>query len=176
MKRSKLARLTPRRSACGHKPARQLPKSAAAARIASAVISGWPEAPDWPLHSRVPAAGAGTAAVAGDWSNRVSQLSGLSCATAGISHANGNQRCRGKAKEWRKNCHEWTHDRLAQGRVRPAGAAMDIGYVTAALTSNPLQPDRDRCRSWTGNLLAVIRWTRLQECSNAGLLFACTTI
>jgi hypothetical protein len=27
----------------------QLPKSAAAARIASAVISGLPDAPDWPL-------------------------------------------------------------------------------------------------------------------------------
>ena len=49
---SNASRLTPRRSASGSKPATQLPKSAAAARMASAVISGWREAPDCPLHSR----------------------------------------------------------------------------------------------------------------------------
>src|SRR5579883_1769882 len=32
----------------------QLGKFAAAARIASACISGWPEAPDWPLQSSLP--------------------------------------------------------------------------------------------------------------------------
>ena len=32
----------------------QLPKFAAAARMASAVIRGWPELPGWPLHSGVP--------------------------------------------------------------------------------------------------------------------------
>ena len=36
-------------AASGHNPAMQLPKSAAAARMASAVISGLPDAPDWPL-------------------------------------------------------------------------------------------------------------------------------
>src|ERR1700730_16246695 len=42
------------RSASGHSPARQAWKFAAAARMASAVISGCPEAPDSPLHSGVP--------------------------------------------------------------------------------------------------------------------------
>ncbi len=58
---SKAARETPRRSASGHSPARQLPKLAAAARIASAVIVGWPDEPDSPLHSGAALAGAGTA-------------------------------------------------------------------------------------------------------------------
>ena len=44
----------------GPQSSMQLPKSAAAARMASADISGWPEAPGCPLHSRVPLAGAGT--------------------------------------------------------------------------------------------------------------------
>ena len=82
--------MTPRRAACGHRPARQSPNSAAAARMASAVISGWPDAPDWPLHSRAPAgaaAGAGTELAAGGWNNRVSQLSELSCARAGPAKA-----------------------------------------------------------------------------------------
>ena len=67
----------PRRSACGHNPSRQLPKSAAAARIAAADINGLPDAPDCPLHSRAPPAGGGTEGAAG-----VSQLSGLSCTEA----------------------------------------------------------------------------------------------
>ncbi len=50
VKRSKFARVMPRRAASGQRPAMQLPKSAAAARMASAVISGLPEAPDCPLH------------------------------------------------------------------------------------------------------------------------------
>ena len=50
VKRSKFARVMPRRSASVHRPAMQLPKSPAAARMASAVISGLPEAPDCPLH------------------------------------------------------------------------------------------------------------------------------
>ncbi len=54
---SKAARLTPRCAAKGHKLSIQLPKLAAAARIASAVISGCPDDPDSPLHS-----GAGVAA------------------------------------------------------------------------------------------------------------------
>src|SRR5262245_16784777 len=48
---SNAARVTPRRSAKGQRLARQPPKLAAAARIASAVIRGWPEEPDSPLHS-----------------------------------------------------------------------------------------------------------------------------
>src|ERR1700738_889799 len=39
-----------RRAASGHIEATQLSKSAAACRIALAVISGWPEAPSSPLH------------------------------------------------------------------------------------------------------------------------------
>src|ERR1700730_15387556 len=42
------------RSASAHSPSRQAWKFAAAARMASAVISGCPEAPDSPLHSGVP--------------------------------------------------------------------------------------------------------------------------
>ena len=49
VKCSKVACETPRRAASGHKRSMQLPKSAAAARIASAVISGLPDVPDWPL-------------------------------------------------------------------------------------------------------------------------------
>src|SRR6516165_1442466 len=41
----------PRRAASGHRPSRQVLKFAAAARIACAVISGWPELPDCPLQS-----------------------------------------------------------------------------------------------------------------------------
>src|SRR5262245_14505900 len=41
----------PRRAASGHSPSTQRWKFAAAARIASRVISGWPEAPASPLHS-----------------------------------------------------------------------------------------------------------------------------
>jgi len=48
--RSKVARETPRRPASRHNRSMQLLKSAAAARIASAVISALPEAPDCPLH------------------------------------------------------------------------------------------------------------------------------
>src|SRR5262249_42919330 len=48
---------TPRRSANGHSPSRQLRKPAAAARIASACMAGCPDAPDSPLHSVADAAG-----------------------------------------------------------------------------------------------------------------------
>ena len=48
----------PRRAAAGHRRSRQLRKFAAAARIASAVMRGSPEAPDWPLHSGALAGGA----------------------------------------------------------------------------------------------------------------------
>ncbi len=56
---SKAARETPRRSASGHSPSRQLRKLRAAARIASAVMVGWPDEPDSPLHSGAALAGAG---------------------------------------------------------------------------------------------------------------------
>src|SRR5262245_55186909 len=68
---SNVARDTPRRAASGHMPATQFGKLAAAVRIASAVISGWPEAPDSPLHSRVPEPAVGGAAVAVGWPNRL---------------------------------------------------------------------------------------------------------
>src|SRR3972149_1074213 len=61
---SKVARDTPRRAACGHWPAMQVEKLAAAARIASALMSGWPEVPASPLHSRA-LAGAAMLAAAG---------------------------------------------------------------------------------------------------------------
>src|SRR5262245_11159619 len=48
---SNTSRGTPRCSASGQSSARQPWKLAAAARIACAVISGWPDAPDSPLHS-----------------------------------------------------------------------------------------------------------------------------
>src|SRR6266478_3462230 len=51
---SNTARVTPRRSAAGHKVSRQALKLAAAVRMASAVISGCPEEPDSPLHSGAP--------------------------------------------------------------------------------------------------------------------------
>src|SRR5262245_19002843 len=66
---SKVACDTPRRAASGHIPAMQFLKLAAAARIASAVIRGWPEAPDSPLHSGVPDCDGGGGAVA--WPNRL---------------------------------------------------------------------------------------------------------
>src|ERR1700722_18863590 len=82
VKRSKLARLMPRRAASDHRPATQLSKSAAAARIASAVIDGSPDAPGCPLPAPTPPAGAGPDPVADGWNKRPSQLSGLSCACA----------------------------------------------------------------------------------------------
>ena len=51
---SKLSRDTPRRAASGHSPSTQAGKLAAAARIASRVISGWPEAPASPAPFRRP--------------------------------------------------------------------------------------------------------------------------
>ncbi len=64
--RSKLACEMPRRAASGQKPAMQRSKFAADRRIASAVISGWPEAPSSPLHGFAPlAAGWGAGAGAG---------------------------------------------------------------------------------------------------------------
>src|SRR5262249_16629231 len=59
---SNTARDTPRRSASGQSPARQLRKLAAAARIACAVISGGFEAPGPPLQSWTAAVGAGAPA------------------------------------------------------------------------------------------------------------------
>src|SRR5262249_33448420 len=51
--RSNTSCAMPRRAASGHRPAMQLEKLAAAARIAWRVISGLPEAPSSPLHSVV---------------------------------------------------------------------------------------------------------------------------
>ena len=48
---SKLAREMLRLAASGHRPSTQDSKFAAAARIALACISGWPDEPDSPLHS-----------------------------------------------------------------------------------------------------------------------------
>src|SRR4029077_1795811 len=59
---SNTARLTPRRSACGQSPSRQLRKLAAAVRIACGGISGWLDAPDSPLHSGAGVGAAGTTA------------------------------------------------------------------------------------------------------------------
>src|SRR5688572_14766558 len=50
--RSKAARDTLRFAASGHMPSTQLRKLTAAARMALACISGWPDAPDSPDHSR----------------------------------------------------------------------------------------------------------------------------
>src|SRR5215467_1331538 len=63
---SKSARVTPRRAAYGHSSSRQLRKFAAAARIASACMAGWPDAPDSPLQSVVAVAGWVTALVEGN--------------------------------------------------------------------------------------------------------------
>src|SRR5215472_1192875 len=54
VKRSKFSRVILRRAASGHIPATQLEKLAAAWRIASAVIRGWPEAPSSPLQGMGP--------------------------------------------------------------------------------------------------------------------------
>src|SRR5262249_60774375 len=61
---SNTARDTPRRSASGQSPARQLRKLAAAARIACAVLSGGLEAPDSPPQAWTPAVAAGAHAPA----------------------------------------------------------------------------------------------------------------
>src|SRR5690242_8507847 len=62
---SKLAREMLRLAASGHIPSTQDSNLAAAARIARACISGWPEEPDSPLHSfGGVAAGAGVAVCA----------------------------------------------------------------------------------------------------------------
>src|SRR5882757_7372538 len=65
VKRWKLSWLTPRRWASGHIAATQLPKLAAACRIAEAVISGWPEAPSSPLQGGGAPSGPGVACGAG---------------------------------------------------------------------------------------------------------------
>src|SRR5271154_4033816 len=54
-----------RRAASGHIEATQLPKFAAASRIALAVIKGWPEAPSSPLQGWGPPLPPPVAAVAG---------------------------------------------------------------------------------------------------------------
>src|SRR5262249_26907177 len=78
---SKVARETPRRDASGHSPAMQFEKFAAAARIASEVINGCPDAPDSPLHSRVPEAVGGAAVAAAGWPNTLRRSN--PCAPAG---------------------------------------------------------------------------------------------
>src|SRR5882672_5783527 len=69
VKRSKFAWVTWRRAASGHIAATQFGKSAAARRIALAVIKGWPEAPSSPLQGGsadgVPS-GAGAACACGE--------------------------------------------------------------------------------------------------------------
>src|SRR5262245_49965112 len=62
---SNTVRGTPRRSASGQSAARQPRKLAAAVRIACAVIKGWLEAPDSPLHSGAAASAAGAVAAPG---------------------------------------------------------------------------------------------------------------
>src|SRR5438067_1889952 len=47
---SNVARATPRRAASGHRRSIQFLKSATAPRMASGIISGWPDAPGSPLH------------------------------------------------------------------------------------------------------------------------------
>src|SRR5215204_5155412 len=81
---SKLTRDMPRRAASGQSPSMQAGKLAAAARIASRVISGWPEAPGCPLHSGA-GAGAGTAPVDRSGANS-DRRSGI-CAAAGVNDA-----------------------------------------------------------------------------------------
>src|SRR5712692_6689534 len=56
------ARVTPRLAASGNRPSRQFSKLAAAARMAEAVICGWPEAPSSPDHSRTVLGAGATAA------------------------------------------------------------------------------------------------------------------
>jgi hypothetical protein len=84
---SNTAREMPRRIACGHSPARQLWKLAAAARIACAVISGWLEAPDSPLQSWVPVpVGAAAAPLLGAGALNSVRMSKL-CPSAGTAQA-----------------------------------------------------------------------------------------
>src|SRR5712672_774666 len=59
---SKLAREMLRLAASGHRPSTQDSNLAAAARMALACMSGWPDEPDSPLHSL---GGVGVAAGAG---------------------------------------------------------------------------------------------------------------
>ena len=102
----------PRRSAAGHRSSTQLPKSAAAARMASAVISGWRDAPDCPLHSRVPAA-------APEREPRRRRRLKHPCQPIvfcqslrdllrrrGIGQTDGDQQCSNTTKDWRGNSHE----------------------------------------------------------------------
>src|SRR5713101_6034514 len=81
---SKVSRDTPRRAASGHRPSRQVLKFAAAARIASAVMSGWPELPDCPLQSGAPEPfGSGTEPVtAGEAGARNGNSRSTICAVA----------------------------------------------------------------------------------------------
>ena len=79
--RSKLSREMARLAASGHRPSTQVGKLPAAARIASRVISGWPDAPDSPVHSGV--AVGGVAPVVGLGAN--SERRSGSCAAAGVS-------------------------------------------------------------------------------------------
>src|SRR5712672_2000841 len=65
VKRSKFACVTLRRAASDHMEATQLPKFAAAWRIAAAVIRGWPDAPSSPLQGGGAPSGPGEAGACG---------------------------------------------------------------------------------------------------------------
>src|SRR5271165_89483 len=87
---SKVSRETPRRDASGHNPAMQLGKFAAAARIASEVINGCPDAPDSPLHSRLPGAGGGAEVAVAGWPSRLRRSN--PCAAAGPAESTANNK------------------------------------------------------------------------------------
>ena len=85
---SNTARGTLRRCASGQMASRQLRKFAAAARMAEACISGWPEAPSSPVHSRgawLGAASCGGVCVAVPGDENSERRS--NCATAGATPA-----------------------------------------------------------------------------------------
>src|SRR5258708_4136696 len=80
---SKVSRDTPRRAASGHRPSRQMLKLPAAARMASVVMSGWPELPDCPLQSGAYLFGSGTEVVtAGEAGDRNGNNRSMICAGA----------------------------------------------------------------------------------------------
>src|SRR4051794_20138082 len=79
---SKLAREMLRLAASGHIPATQDSNLAAAARMALACMSGWPDEPDSPLHSF---GGVGVAAGADAWAVTAA---GLAPAPRGIGRIN----------------------------------------------------------------------------------------
>src|SRR5215467_2581722 len=90
---SKVSRVMPRRAASDHRLSRQLLKFAAAARIASAVMSGWPELPDCPLQSDAPATFGGAESVAGTLGARNGNNRSMICADAApVAPANATAR------------------------------------------------------------------------------------